>query len=142
MFYREHSRYTFNSGDEQITKQSHKAECDINTILKQYQRTGIITHVQSARPQYTDLPDVLDYQSSLNLLLEADEAFASLPAKVRDHFNNSPAGFLAAFADPSQADTLRQFGLLKPVEAALGLPGASPTSPVNTSPTAPPAGPP
>lgn len=114
MFYRTHDRVTFDCGDELITKQEHKDECDINRILKQYQRTGIITHVQSARPSYTDLPDAIDFQESLNTIMVAEEAFGNLPAKVRGHFLNDPGRFLAAFNDPAQYDQLREFGLLRP----------------------------
>lgn len=114
MFYREHPRITLDCGTISLTKQSHKQECDINHILKQYQKTGIITHVQSARPSYTDLPSELDFQSALNTLMEADKAFHALPAPVRAHFDNDPARFLAAFDDPKQHDKLRDFGLLKP----------------------------
>lgn len=113
MFYRPHERVTFDCGDEMITKQEHKDECDINRILSQYQRTGILTHVQSARPTYTDLPDAIDFQESLNTLMIAEEAFSNLPSKVRAHFENDPGRFLAAFNDPAQYDQLRAYGLLK-----------------------------
>lgn len=117
-FYRPHARVTLDCGDEVITKQSHKDECDIHNILKQYQRTGIVQHINNRSPIYTDLPSDLDYQTSLNLLMEAQEAFASLPSQVRDYFSNDPARFLAAFQDSAQEDKLREFGLLKPKEAA------------------------
>lgn len=97
----------------EITKQSHKAECDIHNILRQYQRTGIITHVQAARPTYQDLPDAVDFQQAMNTLMAAQEAFAGLPARVRAHFNNDPETFLAAFQDKAQEAKLREFGLLK-----------------------------
>lgn len=113
MFYRPHSRVTAEIGGPSLTKQSHKEECDIHNILRQYQKTGIITHVQSARPTYEDLPDNIDYQDSLNTLMAANETFSALPAKVRDHFDNDPAKFLAAFYDSKQEDQLREFGLLK-----------------------------
>lgn len=105
-------RVTLDTGEELITKQSHKDECDIHNILGQYKKTGIITHVQSARPQYTDLPSDMDYQSSLNTLMQAEQAFAELPATVRDHFHNDPGEFLAAFSDEKQEDKLREFGLI------------------------------
>lgn len=127
MFYRPHARVALDCGTELITKQSHKGECDIHTILKQYQRTGIITHVQSARPSYLDLPDVCDYQESLAILDEAQAAFDALPSAVRSHFSNDPAAFLAAFSDPAQTDQLREFGLLKKTEVA------TPDGPVATS---------
>lgn len=117
-FYVPHKRVTLNTGDVMVTKQSHKDECDINRILKQFQRTGIITHVQNARPTYEDLPSDVDFQESLNTILTAEEAFSGLPSKVRAHFNNNPAELLAALNDPAQADQLRDFGILNPLPAA------------------------
>lgn len=115
MFYRKHERVSFDSGDVQMTKQSHKAECDIHTILKQYQRTGIITHVAAARPRFEDLPDAGDFQDALETLRIAEDAFAALPSKVRAHFDNDPERFLAAFSDRAQEAQLREFGLLRPL---------------------------
>lgn len=117
MSYRERIRYQTPVGDTSMTKQSHKAECDIHNILKQYEKTGVITHVQTASPTYTDLPTDVDYQSAMNTLLAAQAAFSELPARVRSHFDNDPQAFLAAFVDPAQEQTLRDFGLLQPAEA-------------------------
>lgn len=113
-FHRAHQRIRTPVGTRSRTLQDHKDECDINNILRQYQKTGIITHVQAARPSYEDLPESLDYQLALNTLMEAETAFLALPSKVRDHFENDPAKFLASFQDEKQADQLRAFGLLKP----------------------------
>lgn len=131
-FYRSHKRVTLNTGDNMVTKQSHKDECDIHRILKQYQRTGIITHVQNAQAQFLDLPTSTDFQTSLNLIMEAQESFSRLPSSVRAHFNNDPQAFLAAFYDPDQVDTLRGFGLITPAEAA-----DSPSAPNTAPPGAP-----
>lgn len=133
MFYRKHARVTLDCGDILITKQSHKAECDIYTILKNYQKTGVITHVQSARPTYTDLPSDLDLQSSLNTISIAEQAFSNLPSRVRDHFSNDPLQFLAAFHDKDQRATLEAFGLLRatplPPTTLEGTPTPIPASP-------------
>jgi len=131
MFYRQHKRVTLDTGNKLITKQSHKDECDIHRILKQYQRTGIITHVQAARPTYTDLPSHIDLQESLNTIMQADEAFNALPSKVRDHFNNDPMTFLFAFQDEAQAEALRGFGLLRATPPAAA--PSEPPSPPQTS---------
>ena len=113
-FYRPHSPVTFDSGPIVVTKQSHKAECDINTILSQYKKTGIINHINTNQPMYTDLPSDIDYQTSLSILQQSQQTFDSLPSKVREYFENNPALFLAAFHDPSQADYLREWGFLNP----------------------------
>lgn len=116
-FYRPHTRLTFDCGTEEITKQAHKAECDIHNILKQYQRTGIINHISSKSPLFTDLPSNLDYQSALNDLISAQAAFASLPSSVRDFYRNDPQRFLAALSDPAEHDRLRDLGILNPKPA-------------------------
>lgn len=128
--FRRHARIrvSFSCGDEMVTKQSHKAECDINNILKQYQRTGIITHVQNARPTYEDLPSNVDFQQAMNTVLEAERAFLALPGKVRAHFDNNPERFLAAFYDPNQVETLRGFGLVPEAAAVVGA-AAPPSEP-------------
>lgn len=133
MFYRPHSRVLAPVGTISLTKQAHKAECDINLILKQYQKTGQITHISKQTPTYSDLPDHSDYQSSLSILREAENAFATLPSQVRDKFDNDPANFLAAFNDASQIPYLREMGLLKP------LPVPSGTTPTTQAAEPPPA---
>lgn len=100
--------------DEQVTKQSHKDECDIYKILKQYQRTGVLTHITQQEPRFADLPSDVDYQSALNSVIAAEQAFNALPGAVRDEYGNDPSRFLAAFADDKQHDRLRELGLLKP----------------------------
>jgi phage internal scaffolding protein len=114
-FYRPHNRVTTPVGEHSMTEQIHKNSCDINQILKQYQLTGIINHIQKQNPQYLDLPSTSDYQQSMNLILQSQEAFASLPSVVRDHFANDPRRLLAALTDPAQAEKLREWGILKPL---------------------------
>lgn len=115
-------------GDELITKQSHKAECDINTIYEQYTNTGNINHLNARTPDYLDLPDSIDYQESYNLMLQANEAFASLPSRLRDYYKNDPSTFLQALSDPNERDRLVEFGVLNkppsPPPAAAGEPSA------------------
>jgi len=130
-FYTPHDRVTFSSGDQLITKQSMAAECDINNILKQFSKTGIINHINSNAAQYIDLPDNLDFQQSLAIIKEADDAFASLPSKVREQYKNDPARFLAALTDPAERDRLIEYGVIKrpPAGAAPPLAGAGDTPP-------------
>lgn len=95
------------------TKQSFVAECDINNILKQYKKTGIISHINAAAAKgtYQDLPDQVDYQEALNTVIRAEESFATLPSAVRDRFGNDPAEFMAFMADPKNIDEAISLGL-------------------------------
>lgn len=136
------NKVTALSSDEIMTVQSAKNECDIHNILKQYKKTGIITHVSAGSPEYKDLPDNIDYQQALEIVREAQESFAELPAKVRDHFDNDPQKLLAALGDPSQLPTLEELGVLKPAEGtgAIPQPAGAPAPAGTTSPTARPDG--
>lgn len=120
-------------------KQSHVAECDINTIMKQYSQTGQLKHI-SARAQmgeYLDLPDQVDFQASLQIIKDGETAFAGLPAKTRDRFDNDPANFLAFMANPTNQDEAVQLGLMtKPPAPPQATPVAS-TSESSSPPTPP-----
>jgi len=89
-----------------MTKQSFKEECDINNIVRKFEATGIIDHVNQAasRGLYQDLPDGLDLQAGLNMIKQAEEAFMALPAATRAAFDNDPVLFVEAFNNPSEAD--------------------------------------
>jgi phage internal scaffolding protein len=125
-FYQSHGRYTLNCGTQLITKQSHKAECDINTILSQYKKTGILNHINNASANYQELPNQIDYQLSLNTIISAEHAFSELPSVVRDRYHNDPSTFLAALSDPSQRAQLEEWGVFKKPVPTLQTPPAEP----------------
>lgn len=94
-----------------LTKQAFKDECDINNILKKYKNTGLLTHVQAARSRYADFTAVSDYQSALNAVLEAQDAFQDLPANIRERFNNDPMSFVSFIDNPANDEQAIQLGL-------------------------------
>lgn len=120
------------------TKQEFKDQCDINNIIKAFKITGQITHIsaQAAKGAYMDLPDEVDFQTSLNVIRQAEESFATLPAAIRDRFGNDPAAFLAFMSDPKNREEADRLGLLKKPEPG---PAGPPNSP---PPPPPPAAPP
>lgn len=129
---------------EIVTKQYPKDECDINNILSQYKKTGIINHINSMQGEFIDLPSELDYQAAMNLGIRASEAFASLPAVVRDRFRNDPRYLLAALGNPAFKAELEGLGVLRKPESAAPPPASGPgsvpvpgTGPIS-GPTAPP----
>ena len=88
-----------------------KDECDINRILKKYQKDGILRHVSRFGGRYEDLPDSIDYQESLNAVMAAEAAFLSLPSSVRSRFENDPGRFLAFVGDPANENEMIDLGL-------------------------------
>lgn len=106
-------RVQVSCGDELITKQEFKDECDINNILTQYKQTGIIQHIQTQTPIYSELPDEIDYQQSLNIMAQAQDAFSTLPSVVRRYFSNDPSQLLSALNNPDMRTTLEGLGVLQ-----------------------------
>lgn len=106
--------------DLEMTKQSFKDECDINVILRDYSRSGVVRHLNEARARYADVTQVMDYDVALQVVMDAEAMFMALPAKTRKVFDNSPAKFLDAAHDPAKRDQLVAAGLIpaeKPEDA-------------------------
>lgn len=96
-----------------MTKQSFKEECDINNIVRRFEATGVIDHLNMRAREgvYTDLPDPIDFQGALNVVLAAETAFGSLPADLRARFGNDAEQFLAFTADPANQEEMIKLGL-------------------------------
>jgi phage internal scaffolding protein len=108
------------------TKQSFKAQCDINSIVAKYNATGAFSHLTSKRGMYADVSAVPDYRSALDIVAKADAAFNGLSSKVRERFNNDPDRMVAFLRDPSNVDEGVKLGLLVRKEA----PPAPPAPPL------------
>lgn len=101
--------------DPSLAVQSERDECDINTIVYRFGLGHPLP--QGVRtPTYGDFVGVSDYQSALHAIMEADEAFYSMPAEVRKRFNNEPAAFVEFCSDPANLDEMRKLGLAVPLE--------------------------
>lgn len=94
------------------TKQSFRDECDINNILRQFNVTGQLP-IDGVQPQYGDFSGITDYQSALNAVMEAQDSFLALPAKIRAKFDNDPALFVDFASDEANRDELKAMGLLR-----------------------------
>lgn len=104
-----------------VAIQSAKAECDINNIMRKFEKTGMVEHVRSVEGSYGDFTGFpQSYHDSLNQVLAAQQMFESIPAKVRKRFNNDPGEFLTFVENPDNIDECRKLGLAvaKPEPAA------------------------
>lgn len=96
-----------------MTKQSFVEQCDINRILSQYKVSGMLSHVSAhaAQGSYEDLPDNMEFQDALHIVMDGQKAFSTLPSSLRNRFGNDPAEFLAFMADPANAEEIVKLGL-------------------------------
>ncbi len=142
-FYRVHERVSLAfDPDSSKTKQQFGPECDVNNILKRFEKTGVIDHVAETAPIYADAPNFDDLQMVLNHVEELRDVFLGFPARIRAMFQNDPIEFLEAMQDPERQAELQELGIVEKPPATPAVPPASSAQPEgeSTEPHAPPEG--
>ena len=94
------------------TQQQFEEECNINSIVKRYRETGVITHLAHENPLYGDFSEVLNYQDALSIVIDVEAKFEALPASLRKRFDNDPAQMLEFLQDESNYEEAVELGLL------------------------------
>lgn len=98
-----------------LTTQDAIEECDINTILERFQKTGHDPYAhRRALSKFGDWTGFPEYQESMNMVIEARDAFNQLPAKTREKFNNDPIQFLNYATNPENLNEMVSLGLAIP----------------------------
>lgn len=96
---------------ESMTKQSFKQECDINNIVKKYQKDGAVTHAVKYGGTY-GFASGQTFQDAMNLCVSAQQMFEDLPSDIRNKFSNDPGQFLDYVQDPANAEEMEELGLV------------------------------
>lgn len=109
--YHEHDRCYTPTGEDSLTKQSFRDECNVNNIMAKFEKTGLLDHLNTHQGDYGNFIGFDDYHSSMNQVREADEAFLTIPAAIRARFNNSSSEFLKFAQDPDNHDQMVDLGL-------------------------------
>jgi len=110
--YGNNPRKQFQTSGPSLTQTSFQRECDINTIMARFEKTGVLEHRNNFQGQYADFTNTPgDYHEAMNAVLEADEMFGSLPARVRARFHNDAGAFLDFVGNPDNADEMVKLGL-------------------------------
>lgn len=105
-----------NFGDEvSLTKQSDAEACDINNIMAPYARVNMRELLNENPSQYLDLTDAKTYHESMNVVVQAQEAFFRLPAEIRKQFGNDPENFLEFANDEKNLPKMAAMGLIEDV---------------------------
>lgn len=92
-------------------KQSFKAECDINNIVKSFDpRTGEFSHMSLKAPIFVDTSS-MTFAEMMQAMVDARQSFEQLPAAVRAEFDNDPRNFVEYCSDPANWPELEASGL-------------------------------
>lgn len=120
------------------TEQAHKKECDMNYILRNYHRTGLITHAKTYEGQYDDV-SVQDFQEAMFLVDKAKAMYGELPSNIREQFAG-PQKFLEFVNNPENRPKMQEMGILPGVDGKRAdgtpsrhAPASEPTSPQEPS---------
>lgn len=99
--------------DDGMTEQSHKADSDINTIVRRIERgQPLSAFQQGSQGIYGDFTQFQDYQENLNTVIAAQEAFDSLPAPIRKRFDNDPVELMKFLDDNKNREEAENLGLV------------------------------
>lgn len=102
--------------DENLAQQQFRDECDINVIVKRFGLTGEMPEAFGI-PLSGDFSAATDFQTSMQLVRQAEEAFLTLPAELRAEFGNDPQELLSFLENPENRDKAIELGLVaRPVE--------------------------
>lgn len=112
--YGKKKKVTLACKDPSLADPAQAAETDINNIMKKYEKTGVITHINEAIPQFGDVSKLGDYQACLHQVMQAEQLFSELPARVRERFLNDPAQFIAFMDDEKNLEEAIKLGLAIP----------------------------
>lgn len=97
--------------DPTRTQQQFKDETNINNIMKKYGVTGELPLLQRP-PLPEDYEDITDFQSAMNVIRRAQEAFNQMPSGIRARFQNNPHIFAQFFNDPENHAEAVKMGLV------------------------------
>lgn len=102
--------------DESLTQQQFAEDCNINNIIDKYIKTGGYIEpflLNNKEPVYGDITQVQDLAVSLQIINDAQEAFNTLPAKVREAFDNNPLALLEFVSNSENYDKAVALGLVE-----------------------------
>lgn len=111
-------------GEEKITRDSFKDECDLNKIIARYLKGGGLPPVPEG--VFLDVRSVGGYREVRDRMVAAEAVFMQLSPEVREAFGNDPVTFLDTMVDPAAQEFLEELGLREkavPDQGSLDLAG-------------------
>lgn len=110
------NRPVFKPSGKTKTDQSFKKDCDVNVIVAKFMKTGQISHINKRQGFYADVSEIPDLLGAQQILRDAEQAFADLPATVRKRFGNSPEALLEFLSDENNREEAIKMGLIPEAE--------------------------
>jgi len=104
------------------TQQHQKSEADINEIVRRFGVTGRLP-AAPLPPSLDEFGEVFDFRTAMDKLNMAKTAFLSLPAEIRNAYNNSPHQYVAhvdsMLNEPDQAQREKNLEVMRAMGMAV-----------------------
>ena len=95
-----------------LTDQSYKNACDINIIMANYAKTGLLPTFREQNPIYIDNTTIPNLMEAFEISNRAIEMFNDLPPDVRRLMDNDPANLEQFVLNPENAEILAKNGMI------------------------------
>ena len=117
-----------------MTQQHFAEECDVNSIMARYQKTGILVeNPGTLRPFFDDFTNVSDFQTAQNAVIDVHESFMQLPSRIRARFDNDPGALLEFLGNEVNRNEAVSLGLVNPVSVGGDDGNSTQADPVSTA---------
>jgi phage internal scaffolding protein len=87
-----------------------KDECDLEKMVERYKRTGQIRVMGD--PKFGEWSQIASYHDAQNAIIATQEAFAKVPSKIRQKFDNDPQKLIDFIEDPKNLKECVELGLV------------------------------
>lgn len=95
-----------------MTEQQWKDTCDVNKIIRKYDKTGLIVHVSKFNAEFGDVSG-LDFKASVDKIVKIRQEFDAMPSEIRKRFKNDPGEMLAFMSDSNNREEAIKIGLIR-----------------------------
>lgn len=93
------------------THQEFKEECDIRTIVRRWERSGVAPMLNRQQPLFGDFTMATDLKTAMDQVAEAEAQFQALPSRVRDLVDNDPVALVELVQAGGSDELLEALGL-------------------------------
>lgn len=107
-------RHSIDASSPKKTDQSGKNMSDINNIMDQYMKTGLLPVTQTKVAQYIDNTEIMSLEQAHDQIQHAKELFYELPATIRKLMDNDPTKLHSFITDKENYDILVKYKMIEP----------------------------
>lgn len=111
------------SKDVRLTVQAQANETDINQIMKRVEK-GLMVNANATEGRFEDISEFNGLADAIIKVQKANEEFMSLPADLREEFDNDPVKLVEFLSDEGNRAKAEELGLINPKKESETIPPA------------------